>query len=111
MGMMSHAAVMRTDGRVFAHLHPSGNFSMAAQMYFDTKLTKETGVICSPSMANMPGMHTSPTSGTLPNAPVSGASSTISLPYQFPTPGDYRVWVQIKIAGQIKTAIFATMVK
>ncbi len=113
MGMMSHAAVMRTDGHVFAHLHPSGNFSMAAQMFFDAKMTKETGVICSPSMANMPGMDASTMTGgnTMTNAPASGSLSTISLPYQFPTSGDYRVWVQIKIAGQVVTAIFDTTVR
>ena len=43
MGMTSHAAVLRSDGRVFAHLHPAGNFSMAAQMIFNAKLAKETG--------------------------------------------------------------------
>jgi hypothetical protein len=112
MGMMSHAAVMRRDGHVFAHLHPSGNFSMAAQMFFDAKLTKETGVICSTSMANMPGMDASLMGGsTMTNAPASGTPSTISLPYQFPTPGDYRVWVQVKIAGQVMTGIFDTTVK
>jgi len=48
---------------------------------------------------------------TMTNAPAGGSSSTISLPYQFPTSGDYRVWVQIKIAGQVMTAIFDTTVK
>jgi len=112
MGMMSHAAVMRSDGRVFAHLHPSGNFSMAAQMFFDTKLTKETGVICSPGMANMPGMDHSTVAGSgLTTAPEVGGSSVISLPYQFPTSGEFRIWVQIKRAGQVMTAIFDTVVK
>jgi hypothetical protein len=118
MGMMSHAAVLRADGRVFAHLHPSGNFSMAAQMFFDAKLTRETG-LASSSMSGMPGISGMDASmpmmdmggATMPNAPANGGSSTISLPYQFPTPGDYRVWVQIKTAGQIMTAIFDTTVK
>jgi len=34
MGMLSHAAVLRDDNTVFSHLHPSGNYSMAAQMFF-----------------------------------------------------------------------------
>jgi len=27
--------------------------------------------------------------------------STLIIPYEFPTPGDYRVWVQIKTGGQV----------
>lgn len=32
MGMLGHAAFVKTDGTVFAHLHPSGSVSMAALM-------------------------------------------------------------------------------
>jgi hypothetical protein len=123
MGMMSHAAVLRSDGRVFAHLHPSGNFSMAAQMFFDTKVTKETSAKSSddmtmPDMAgmermNMAGMDHSMMGGSMQAQAGSDGTdkSTISLPYQFPTPGDYRLWIQIKAGDQIKTAIFDTTVK
>jgi hypothetical protein len=128
MGMMSHAAVLRSDGRVFAHLHPSGNFSMAAQMFFDAKVTKETGVKSSDYMASMPemaGMDGMSGSMNMTNmdhsmmggsmqtqaAPDNSERSTIALPYQFPTPGDYRLWIQIKVDDQIKTAIFDTTVK
>ena len=38
--------------------------------------------------------------------PAVGSSSIISLPYEFPTSGNYRVWVQFKTGGQIMTAIF-----
>lgn len=38
-------------------------------------------------------------------------ASLISLPYEFPSPGDYRIWVQVKIAGKIMTGIFDTTVK
>jgi hypothetical protein len=93
MGMMSHAAVMRSDGRVFAHLHPTGNFSMAAQMLFDAKMTRETGE--KPSMTMI-----TPT-----------PESTISIPYEFPTAGNYRVWVQVKTGGQIQTAAFDAKVQ
>src|SRR5258708_16205656 len=30
MGMAGHAVFMRTDGEVFAHVHPAGSVSMAA---------------------------------------------------------------------------------
>ena len=32
MGMISHAAIQNEDGKIFAHLHPTGTISMAAQM-------------------------------------------------------------------------------
>ena len=119
MGMMSHAAVLRSDGHVFAHLHPSGNFSMAAQMLFDAKVTKETGVKSSDDMSGMPGMDMKDSMNmmNMDHSMMGGSGSdnaeksTISLPYQFPTPGDYRLWVQIKAGDQIKTAIFDTTVK
>jgi hypothetical protein len=104
MGMMSHAAVLRSDGRVFAHLHPSGNYSMAAQVLFEGKMARETGG-ADHSMMDQSKVDDwcGPGAG--------GGSCNISLPYEFPTPGDYRVWVQIKTEGQIKTAIFDTTVK
>jgi hypothetical protein len=115
MGMMSHAAVLRSDGRVFAHLHPSGNYSMAAQMFFDAKMAKETGVASGDGgmpagMDHSMMMDNSMMGHAMSHAPANGGSSIISLPYEFPTPGDYRVWVQIKTNGQIMTAIFDTTV-
>jgi hypothetical protein len=109
MGMMSHAAVLRSDGRVFAHLHPSGNYSMAAQMLFEGKMAKETGAATSGGGVDHSVMDQSKVDEWCgPGA--GGAASSISLPYEFPTPGDYRVWVQIKTDGQVKTAIFDTTV-
>jgi hypothetical protein len=107
MGMMSHAAVLRSDGRVFAHLHPSGNYSMAAQMLFDSKMAKESGDAggLQPSILDRAKMDA--WCGRPRDA---GGASVISLPYEFPSPGDYRVWVQIKTDGQIKTAVFDTSV-
>jgi hypothetical protein len=104
MGMMSHAAVLRSDGRVFSHLHPTGNFSMAAQMVFEGKMAKETN----PASGQGAVDHSTVDDWCGPGA--GGGSSFISLPYEFPTPGDYRVWVQIKTDGQVKTAVFDTTV-
>jgi hypothetical protein len=38
--------------------------------------------------------------------PMSPADSEVSFPYGFPRPGDYRIYVQIKRAGQIETGVF-----
>jgi hypothetical protein len=43
MGMFGHAAVRRTDGSVFAHLHPSGSFSMASQEAFRQRDNSSAG--------------------------------------------------------------------
>ncbi len=101
MGMLSHAAVLREDGAVFDHLHPSGNYSMAAQAFFERKMRMEAGGAApeAEGMADMPGM----------NHPASGAS-VITIPYEFPSPGSYRVWVQFKTGGNVHTAAFQTVV-
>jgi hypothetical protein len=104
MGMLSHAAVLRRDGTVFAHLHPVGNYSMAAQSYFATKLAREANAGAEASGSAAGGsdhsMHHGHASGS------DGAESSIYLPYEFPEPGDYRIWVQFKTADRILTAAF-----
>lgn len=112
MGMLSHAAVLRRDGAVFAHLHPVGNFSMAAQSFFEGKLTREAntgaeGASLATSVnhedhAMHLGMH-----HELGNTPV----SSFYLPYQFPEPGAYRIWVQVKNRGRVLTAAFDASVR
>jgi len=105
MGMMSHAAILRDDGAIFAHLHPTGNFSMAAQSFFAAKITREaakdSGSSDSGEMDHSK-MHHGSTGGP--------GASTIVLPYEFPLPGNYRIWVQIKTEGQVLTGTFATTV-
>lgn len=121
MGMMSHAAVMRSDGQVFAHLHPTGNFSMAAQMFFDAKRASESGAKLTDAGMAMPmtmdsgmSMDHSMNMNTMNmnmNMPAMTSSAFISLPYEFSTPGNYRIWVQVKMNGKVKTAVFDTTVE
>lgn len=100
MGMLCHAAVLRGDGSVFAHLHPSGNFSMAAQSFFETKLATETT-----SESTSPLSNGGPDHMMHHHHSVSAVSS-VSLPYEFPEPGNYRIWVQFKSNDRILTAVF-----
>lgn len=84
MGMLGHAAFVRTDLSVFAHVHPSGSVPMPA-----LALTQPD---------NPHAGHTMMAEGALPAA--------VSFPYGFPKPGAYRIFVQVKRGGQIETGIF-----
>jgi hypothetical protein len=85
MGMPGHLAVVRADWRVFAHLHPAGTAPIAAVQ-----------------LANGPAMTT--------HAGHFGATADITFPYGFPDAGHYRLFVQIKRAGRVETAVFDTEV-
>jgi hypothetical protein len=104
MGMLSHAVINRDDGKVFIHLHPMGTANMAAQEMFTAH---ESGAAAAGSMAGMPGM---PGMANSSAAPGTSAGSVLSFPYEFPQPGHYRLWVQVKSAGRILTGVFDTEV-
>ena len=82
MGMAAHAIVASRDGSVFAHLHPSGSISMAALQQFG-------------------GAGGDPHAGH--DMPMSGA---VAIPFAFPNAGPYRIWVQVRRGGQVRTAAF-----
>jgi hypothetical protein len=87
MGMLGHIVVARREGDVFAHLHPSGSVSMAAWQKFSQTVDPHA-------------VHRSP-----------AAASEVSTLYAFPKAGRYRLWVQMKRAGQVTTAAFDADVK
>jgi hypothetical protein len=89
MGMLGHAVVRRADGEVFTHLHPVGTISMAAQELF----TREERPVRAPSMS--PGE----------------SAREVVFPYAFPRPGDYRLWVQVRIGGRVLTGTFNVQVQ
>jgi hypothetical protein len=96
MGMAGHAEFVSTDWAVFAHVHPAGSVSMAALELARTAQSGASGELQVGSTTMTMPMPTS-------KAPL---PSEVSFPYGFPRPGEYRVFVQIKRAGEIETGVF-----
>jgi len=89
MGMLGHAALRRSDGSVFAHLHPAGSVSMAA-----AELLARRDGTASPFAP-----------------PADERALEVAFPYAFPQPGDYRLWVQIRTGGRVLTGVFDVHVR
>jgi hypothetical protein len=100
MGMPGHAAFVRSDRSVFAHVHPSGSVPMAS-----LSLTQNAGDGAA-AMAAMPGMSGMEHSGMTMALP-----PEVSFPYGFPKPGNYRIYVQVKRGGKVETGIFDARVE
>jgi len=84
MGMLGHAAFVKNDGSVFAHVHPSGSVPMAAL------------ALANPSGAEDHSMHHA----------MDALPAEADFPYGFPTPGNYRIIVQMKHGGVVETGVF-----
>ncbi len=84
LGMAGHAAFVKTDWTVFAHTHPEGSAPMQSMM-----------------LANSDGM--AGMTGSEPQTPV---TSTVEFPYGFPSPGRYRIFVQMKHGNTVETGTF-----
>ena len=92
MGMAAHAEIIRDDLSVFAHIHPSGSVPMASMMMASADTSGAA------SMADM-------------KMPTEKIAPELSMPYGFPKPGLYRIFLQFKRAGRIETASFDTHVQ
>jgi hypothetical protein len=99
MGMLGHAAFVKTDGTAFAHIHPTGSVSMAAFMMANPN-PRPAGPAKAGGM-DMPGMNIG--SEVLPNV--------VGFPYGFPSAGAYRIFVQMKHGSTIETGVFDAAVK
>jgi hypothetical protein len=85
LGMAGHAAFVKTDGTVFAHTHPEGSAAMQAMMLANPMDMSE------PEPEHIP--------------------PTVEFPYGFPSPGRYRIFIQMKHAKTVETGVFDAEVR
>ena len=105
LGMPAHALVARDDASVFAHLHAGGSFAMASQQVLEAIQRGDT----LPSIR--PG--SSPRAVLPPEAndmathmPQRWRGDSLAIPFSFPKPGRYRLWLQVRHNRAIQTAAF-----
>src|SRR5579863_48413 len=100
MGMAGHAAFVRSDCSVFAHIHPAGSVSMAALQMAQASLP------AAPPRANEPQLANQSDSHLAMEMTMNVTSPEVSFPYGFPKAGLYRIFVQIKRSGHVQTGVF-----
>jgi hypothetical protein len=127
LGMGGHAAILRSDGSVYIHLHPVGTYSMAAEGSLVNRIADTARTFHYPDAnrfrdsidAYVAKLKTLPEVeknklllATIPtmNHPMKTANM-VQFPYAFPRAGHYRIWVQVKRNGQVLTGVFDTEVK
>jgi hypothetical protein len=102
MGMAGHAEFVRSDLGVFAHVHPSGTAPMPWTCF---------GTLIHPISLHQPPMKTPGMLHTGMLMPHGALPPEISFPYAFPSPGRYRIFVQIRRGGRVETAMFDAKVE
>lgn len=116
MGMAAHAAIIRDDGKVYVHLHPGGTVSMAAETGFEQRLTGNQREFIYPDPKSFQDsvdryLQTPVKDSMLMPKMGMAHSNMLSFPYAFPSPGRYRLWVQVKRNGKVLTGVFDANVK
>jgi hypothetical protein len=113
MGMLGHLFLRSDDGHLFTHLHPAGSFSMASQQLFDLRAQGKA-----PSQINFGALEPACQLPTVEESLVfwnaqksAGTDFSFSFPWKFVDPGDYRIWVQVKVEGKIRTGAFDVAVR
>jgi len=132
MGMLGHAAFVKDDGSVFAHVHPSGTVSMAALMMAAAQ-NQPDATSANQAIAAIPEMEADDDTSTDTKPGDAGGKATkqetypmqgmampsdhglsqgavlpnsVGFPYGFPTPGAYRIFVQMKHGSTVETGSF-----
>jgi hypothetical protein len=96
LGMSGHAVVVREDGKVFIHLHPSGTSSIASSEAFLLRDRGDTTIDGRLRLDSSSMSH--------PTTPQQ--LRQIEFPYAFPSAGRYRVYVQVRAQGRVHTTGF-----
>jgi hypothetical protein len=91
LGMAGHAAFVKSDFSAFAHTHPDGSAAMPAMMLAEDSTASAGG---GSSTTAMSGMSAAP------------LTSTVEFPYGFPSPGRYRIFIQMKHGDTVETGVF-----
>ena len=106
LGMRGHLALRREDGSVFTHLHPGGSPSMAAMQLavfrIEGKLPLNAAFGADEPICQLPAASAGEQGWIGGIQPSEG----ISFPYAFPKAGRYRVWVQVKVSGDVLTGVY-----
>ncbi len=126
LGMDGHAAILRSDGSVYIHLHPVGTYSMAAEGSLVSRIADTARTFQYPDAvhfrdsidAYVSRLKTVPEAekNRLLTASMPGMShamkinNMVAFPYSFPRAGQYRIWVQVKRNGRVLTGVFDTQV-
>ncbi len=126
LGMMGHAVVVKDDGTVYIHLHPTGSYSSAAQQILQARINTddkqfttqfpESKVFKDSIDRFLSYLETlsEEKKGEYFMTSMNHATedsphqdhANVSFPYAFPKAGNYRIWVQVKRNGQILTGVF-----
>jgi hypothetical protein len=88
LDMAGHAAFVKSDFSTFAHTHPDGSAAMPALMLAENSTAAAAGSSSAMAMSATP------------------LTSTIEFPYGFPSPGRYRIFIQMKHADTVETGVF-----
>ena len=111
LGMAGHALVVRDSLDVFVHLHPIGTTSMAAQQALIQRTEADTarGALAKRFVAadSARSTHAAMTGMARGDA----LPGSFAFPYAFPRAGQYRVWVQFRRGGVVRSAPFDVTVE
>ena len=127
LGMMGHAAIIKDDGSVYIHLHPTGTVSSTAVTIMEkrigentpkpfilpTKIFKDSVDKVLAKIQTMSELDRD--KFLMPNMihsvmPKEHHGNMLNFPYVFPTAGNYRIWLQIKRNGKVLTGAFEAKV-
>ncbi|WP_247232189.1 hypothetical protein [Telluribacter sp. SYSU D00476] len=132
LGMPGHAAIVRSDGSVYIHLHPVGTYAMAAEQSLKGRIADTTRIYKRPDPKvfrdsidrYLSRLKTLPSAEReaylmkemgmeMKGSTHNGEAHTnrITFPYSFPKDGQYRIFLQIKRNGQVITGVFDAKVK